>query len=109
VTAVLYGYLAMVWAHSLCGGAVEILARWTYGEGSAAEAIGTAFSAACWPLMVRLFPVFFPLLLVRGLERAEFERKEEREENEVRRGKVLILIAQKVISLFCFQARTLLN
>jgi hypothetical protein len=99
----------MVWAHSLCGGAVEILARWTYGEGSAAEAIGAAFSAACWPLMVRLFPVFFPLLLVRGLERAEFERKEEREENEVRRGKVLILIAQKVISLFCFQARTLLN
>jgi hypothetical protein len=29
--------------------------------------------------MVRLFPVFFPLLLVRGLERAEFERKEEGE------------------------------
>jgi hypothetical protein len=39
--------------------------------------------------MVRLFPAFFPLLLVCGLERAEFKRKEERERNEVRRGKVL--------------------
>jgi hypothetical protein len=32
----------MVRAHSLCGGTVEILACWTYGEGSTAEAIGTA-------------------------------------------------------------------
>jgi hypothetical protein len=33
---------SMVRAHSLCGGTVEILACWTYSEGSTAEAIGTA-------------------------------------------------------------------
>ncbi|CAO2175430.1 unnamed protein product [Urochloa humidicola] len=57
VDAVVYGYLTMVWAHSLGGGAVEIVARWTYGEGSAAEAVGASVRAACWSVLVRLFPV----------------------------------------------------
>ena len=49
VDAVVYGYLAVVWMHSLGGIAVEILGRWTYGygEGSAPEAIGAAVRAAC--------------------------------------------------------------
>ncbi|CAO2169052.1 unnamed protein product [Urochloa humidicola] len=89
VDAVVYGYLTMVWAHSLGGGAVEIVARWTYGEGSAAEAVGASVRAACWSVLVRLFPVFFPLLLVRLYQRAKFERKkQEKKEREERRGKL---------------------
>ena len=100
VDAVVYGYLAVAWMHSLGGVAVEILGRWTYGygEGSAVEAIGAAVRAACWCVMVRLFPAFFPLLLMRLHERAVFERKEtERKEREERRGMVLILTAPKLI------------
>ncbi|CAL5002168.1 unnamed protein product [Urochloa decumbens] len=88
VDAVVYGYLVMVWGHSLGGAAVEIVARWTYGEGSAAEAISAAVRAACWFVMVRLFPVFSPLLLLRLYQRAEFERKKDEKEREERRGEL---------------------
>ena len=84
VDAVVYGYLAVAWMHSLGGVAVEILGRWTYGygEGSAAEAIGAAVRAVCWCVMVRLFPAFFPLLLMRLHQRVVFEHQERGEEGE---------------------------
>jgi hypothetical protein len=76
--AVLYGFLAVCWAHSLYGIAVEILTCWVYGKGSAAEAIGATVCAACWFVMVRLFPVIFPLILMRIIEHAEFVEERER-------------------------------
>jgi len=84
VDAVVYGYLAVAWMHSLGSVAVEILGRWTYGygEGSAEEAIGPAVRAACWCIMVRLFPAFFPLLLMRLHQRVVFEHQERGEEGE---------------------------
>ena len=100
VDAVVYGYLAVAWMHSLGGIAVEILGRWTYGygEGSATEAIGAAVRAVCWCVMVRLFPAFFPLLLMRLHQRVVFEHQEaERKEMEETRGMVLILTAPKFI------------
>ncbi|CAL4998702.1 unnamed protein product [Urochloa decumbens] len=82
--AVLYGYLAALWAHTLGGTVVEILGRWVCGEGSAAEAAGVAVRAVCKPVIVRLLPAFFPLLLMRVRERAEFDLREERKEKERR-------------------------
>lgn len=105
VDAMVYGYLAMVWAHSLGGVAVEILWRWTYGEGSAAEAIGAAVRAACWLAMVRLFPAFFLLMLMRFHEHAKFEHK--KQEEKEKRGKVFVLTAPKAVFLCCFEAKSM--
>ncbi|CAO2201782.1 unnamed protein product [Urochloa humidicola] len=82
--AVLYGYLGALGAHSLGGTVVEILGRWVFGEGSAAEAAGIAVRAVCKPVIARVLPAFFPLLLMRVRERAEFELREERKEKQRR-------------------------
>lgn len=96
--AVLYGFLAVAWAHSLCGFAVEILARWVYGKGSAAEAIGATVRAACWFVMVRLFPVIFPLILMCVVEHAEFVKEKEKRDD-------VLLTATAAFSLYCFDLK----
>ncbi|KAJ1268433.1 hypothetical protein BS78_07G134700 [Paspalum vaginatum] len=76
VDIVLYAYLAVAWAHSLGGIAVEILGRWVYGKGSAAESVG----AACWIVLGRFFLAVAPLFVMRLFERFKYEEEKERRE-----------------------------
>ncbi|KAK3121707.1 hypothetical protein QOZ80_8BG0659310 [Eleusine coracana subsp. coracana] len=81
--AVLYGFLAVAWANSVGGTFVEVLGRWVCGEGSSMEAAGLAVAARCRFVMVRLLPIFIPLLRMRVSKRAKFDRaKEEKERRE---------------------------
>ncbi|TVU05958.1 hypothetical protein EJB05_49149 [Eragrostis curvula] len=86
--AVLYGFLAALWANSVGGTFVEILGRWVCGKGSSVEAAGKAVAAWCMFLVARLLPVCIPLVMMRVGKRAKFdlamEAKERREEEEER-------------------------
>ncbi|KAK3123424.1 hypothetical protein QOZ80_8AG0630590 [Eleusine coracana subsp. coracana] len=81
--AVLYGFLAVAWGNSVGGTFVEVLGRWVCGQGSSMEAAGLAVAARCRFVMVRLLPIFLPLLRMRISKRAKFDRaKEEKERRE---------------------------
>ncbi|KAK3123423.1 hypothetical protein QOZ80_8AG0630580 [Eleusine coracana subsp. coracana] len=77
--AVIYTSLAASGSHSL-GVALEVLGRWVFGSGSAAEAVGAAVRSGCYLVFLRLLPVYAPLLLMRIIERAKFDRQERKKE-----------------------------
>ncbi|WVZ92948.1 hypothetical protein U9M48_038978 [Paspalum notatum var. saurae] len=98
VDIVLYGYLAVAWAHSLGGVAVEILGRWVYGKGSAAESVGAAVRAASGIVLVRLYLAVAPLFVMRVIERAKFD--EERREKWTPSSAMALRLAPWAGSLF---------
>ncbi|GJM92755.1 hypothetical protein PR202_ga09250 [Eleusine coracana subsp. coracana] len=73
--AAIYTPLAAAGSHSL-GIALEVLGRWVFGSGSAAEAVGAAVRSVCYLVILRLIPDNAPLLLMRIIERAKFDRRE---------------------------------
>lgn len=80
VDAVLYVFLAALWANNFVGTVLEILGRWVCGEGSSVEAAGLIVRACSKFVMVLLGPAYIMLVLVRVSEHAEFDLKEQKKE-----------------------------
>ena len=93
VDAVLYAFLAALWANNFLSTVLEILGRWVCGEGSSVEAAGLAVRACSKFVMVLLSPCYIQLVMMRVREHAELDLKEQEKERREKeeREKVSIL------------------
>ena len=82
VDAILYAFLAALWANSFVSTVLEILGRWVCGEGSSVEAASLAIRACSKFVMVLLSPCYIMLVMMRVREHAEFDIKEQKKERE---------------------------
>ena len=93
VDAVLYAFLAALWANNFLSTVLEILGCWVCGEGSSVEAAGLAVRACSKFVMVLLSPCYIQLVMMRVREHAELDLKEQEKERREKeeREKVSIL------------------
>ncbi|CAL4998704.1 unnamed protein product [Urochloa decumbens] len=84
VDAVLYTFVAALWANDFVGTVLEILGRWVFGKGSSMEAAGLAVRECSKFVMVLLSPSYIPLILMRAREHAQFDLKEQEKERKAK-------------------------